>query len=103
MLLTTTNSYHMLSLILNIIQKIHEISFKMIYKKLNLTEREQIKLYLKIHFSDRPEMLRFTSDHKTKEMNLSSCLCLVQVTPTNCKNTTVQEQQFKTKKQLPSF
>ena len=51
MLLTTTDSYHMLSIILNLIQKIHEIIFKMIYKELNLTEREQIKVYLKIQFS----------------------------------------------------
>ena len=51
MLLTTTDSYHMLSIILNLIQKIHEIIFEIIYKELNLTEREQIKVYLKIQFS----------------------------------------------------
>ena len=51
MLLTTTDSYHMLSIILNLTQKIHEIIFKMIYKELNLTDREQIKVYLKIQFS----------------------------------------------------
>ena len=51
MLLTTTDSYHMLSIILNHIQKIHEIIFKMIYTKLNLTERGRIKVYLKIKFS----------------------------------------------------
>ena len=51
MLLTTTNSYHILSIILNLIQKIHEISFKILYKKLNLIEREQIKVYLRIQFS----------------------------------------------------
>ena len=51
MLLTTTDSYHMLSIILNLIQKIHEIIFKMIYKKLNLTERVQIKAYPKIQFT----------------------------------------------------
>ena len=51
MLLTTPDSYHMLSIILNLIQNIHEIIFKMIYKELNLTERELIKVYLKIQFS----------------------------------------------------
>ena len=51
MLLTTTDLYYILSIVLNLIQKIHEIIFKMIYKKMNLTEREQIKVYLKIQFS----------------------------------------------------